>query len=81
MIRKHGDSRVQNEQKRQANVRHIASELARRRMVAMMQHAASQSLRMATSTAMLLHHFHPWIGRRLEAERALYNAIEKEMIN
>ena len=37
--------RLQNLQKRQANVRRIASELARKRLVAMMQHVASQSLR------------------------------------
>ena len=63
MIRKHGaDLRVQNEQKRQANVRHVASELARRRMVAMMQHAASQSLRMATSVSDTATPLPPWIG-------------------
>ena len=81
MIRKHGaDLRVQNEQKRQANVRHIASELARRRMVAMMQHAASQSLRMATSVSDVATPLPPMDWQKADAaERALYNAIEKEM--
>ena len=81
MIRKHGaDLRVQNEQKRQANVRHIASELARRRMVAMMQHAASQSLRMATSASDVATPLPPMDWQKADAaERALYNAIEKEM--
>ena len=46
MVRKGSiDMRLQNLQKRQTNIRRIASELARKRMVAMMQHAASQSLR------------------------------------
>ena len=81
MIRKHGaDLRVQNEQKRQANVRHIASELARRRMVAMMQHASSQSLRMATSVSDVATPLPPINWQKADAaERALYNAIEKEM--
>jgi len=81
MIRKHGaDLRVQNEQKRQANVRHIASELARRRMVAMMQHASSQSLRMATSASDVATPLPPIDWQKADAaERALYSAIEKEM--
>lgn len=44
--------RLQNLQKRQANVRRIASELARKRLVAMMQHVASQSLRIAKQPGM-----------------------------
>ncbi len=81
MIRKHGaDLRVQNEQKRQANVRHIASELARRRMVAMMQHVSSQSLRMATSASDVATPLPPIDWQKADAaERALYSAIEKEM--
>jgi hypothetical protein len=81
MIRKHGaDLRVQNEQKRQANVRHIASELARRRLVAMMQHVASQSLRMATSPSDVATPLPQMDWQKTDAaERALYNAIEKEM--
>ena len=81
MIRKHGaDLRVQNEQKRQANVRHIASELARRRMVAMMTHVSSQSLRMATNAGDVATPLPPMDWQKADvAERALYNAIEKEM--
>ena len=81
MIRKHGaDLRVQNEQKRQANVRHIASELARRRLVAMMQHVASQSLRMATSPSDVATPLPQMDWQKTDAaERALYNSIEKEM--
>ena len=81
MIRKHGaDLRVQNEQKRQANVRHIASELARRRMVAMMTHASSQALRMATNVSDVATPLPPIDWQKADAaERALYNAIEKEM--
>ena len=40
--------RLQNLQKRQANIRLIASELARKRLVALMQHVSSQSLRTST---------------------------------
>ena len=81
MIRKHGaDLRVQNEQKRQANVRHIASELARRRLVAMMQHAASQSLRMATSATDNATALPPLDWQKTDAaERQLYTAIQTEM--
>ena len=81
MIRKHGaDLRVQNEQKRQANVRHIASELARRRLVAMMQHAASQSLRMATSATDNATVLPPLDWQKTDgAERQLYTAIQTEM--
>lgn len=81
MIRQHGaDLRVQNEQKRQANVRHIASELARRRLVAMMQHAASQSLRMATSVTDNATALPPLDWQKTDgAERQLYTAIQTEM--
>ena len=81
MIRQHGaDLRVQNEQKRQANVRHIASELARRRLVAMMQHAASQSLRMATSASDNATVLPPLDWQKTDgAERQLYTAIQTEM--
>ena len=44
--------RLQNLQKRQANIRRIASELTRKRMVAMMQHAASQSMRTTANSGM-----------------------------
>jgi len=54
--------------------------LARRRMVAMMQHAASQSLRMATSVSDVATPLPPMDWQKADAaERALYNAIEKEM--
>ena len=81
MIRQHGaDLRVQNEQKRQANVRHIASELARRRLVAMMQHAASQSLRMATSVTDNATVLPPLDWQKTDVnERQLYSAIQTEM--
>lgn len=39
------DMRLQNRQRKQSNIRRIASDLARRRMVAMMQYVASQSIR------------------------------------
>jgi len=81
MIRQHSaDLRVQNEQKRQANVRHIASELARRRLVAMMQHAASQSLRMATSVTDNATVLPPLDWQKTDVnERQLYSAIQTEM--
>lgn len=44
--------RLQNLQKRQANIRRTASELTRKRMVAMMQHAASQSMRTTANSGM-----------------------------
>ena len=49
MIRKHGADLRSKRAEASSNVRHIASELARRRMVAMMTHVSSQSLRMATN--------------------------------
>ena len=53
MVRKGSiDMRLQNLQKRQTNIRRIASELARKRMVAMMQHAASQALRSGVNPGM-----------------------------
>lgn len=39
------DMRLQNRQRKQSNIRRIASDVARRRMVAMMRYVASQSLR------------------------------------
>lgn len=78
MVRKGSiDMRLQNLQKRQTNIRRIASELARKRMVAMMQHAASQGLRSGVS---------PGIGHELPsldwqrhdpAEKAFYHAVQK----
>lgn len=77
MVRKGSiDMRLQNLQKRQTNIRRIASELARKRMVAMMQHAASQALRSGGS---------PGMGQELPsldwqrhdpAEKAFYHALQ-----
>ena len=70
------DMRLQNLQKRQTNIRRIASELARKRMVAMMQHAASQALRSGVN---------PGMGQELPsldwqrhdpAEKAFYHALQ-----
>ena len=46
--------RLQNEQKRQANIRRIASELSRKRLVTMMQYLATQSLRTVSYTHLTL---------------------------
>jgi len=69
------DMRLQNLQKRQTNIRRIASELARKRMVAMMQHAASQSLRGAMNPGMVQEL--PAIDwqRHDPAEKAFYHAL------
>ena len=69
------DMRLQNLQKRQTNIRRIASELARKRMVAMMQHAASQSLRGAVNPGM--NQELPAIDwqRHDPAEKAFYHAL------
>ena len=69
------DMRLQNLQKRQTNIRRIASELARKRMVAMMQHAASQSLRGAVNPGMVQEL--PAIDwqRHDPAEKAFYHAL------
>ena len=69
------DMRLQNLQKRQTNIRRIASELARKRMVAMMQHAASQSLRGAVNPGMAQEL--PAIDwqRHDPAEKAFYHAL------
>lgn len=72
--------RLQNLQKRQANIRHIASELARKRTVAMVQHVSSQSLRSATQ--------HGGISQELPAldwqrhdpgEKAFFHAVQIAM--
>ena len=47
--------RLQNLQKRQTNIRRIASELARKRMVAMMQHVASQNFAVVSIPAWLMN--------------------------
>jgi hypothetical protein len=77
MVRKGStDMRLQNLQKRQTNIRRIASELARKRMVAMMQHAASQSLRSGVNPNMA--HELPSLDwqRHDPAEKAFYHALQ-----
>ena len=77
MVRKGAtDMRLQNLQKRQTNIRRIASELARKRMVAMMQHAASQSLRSGVNPSMA--HELPSLDwqRHDPAEKAFYHALQ-----
>lgn len=71
--------RLQNEQKRQANIRRIASELSRKRLVTMMQYLATQSLRidaqMGTSQDLP-----PMDWQRHDpAEKAFYNGIVTQM--
>ena len=70
------DMRLQNLQKRQTNIRRIASELARKRMVAMMQHAASQALRSGMTPGM--NHELPALDwqRHDPAEKAFYHAMQ-----
>ena len=70
------DMRLQNLQKRQTNIRRIASELARKRMVAMMQHAASQALRTGVTPG--LNHELPALDwqRHDPAEKAFYHAMQ-----
>ena len=77
MVRKGStDMRLQNLQKRQTNIRRIASELARKRMVAMMQHVASQELRSGVNPS--LAHELPSIDwqRHDPAEKAFYHALQ-----
>ena len=77
MVRKGStDMRLQNLQKRQTNIRRIASELARKRMVAMMQHVASQELRSGVNPSMA--HELPSIDwqRHDPAEKAFYHALQ-----
>lgn len=77
MVRKGSiDMRLQNLQKRQTNIRRIASELARKRMVAMMQHAATQSLRSGVNPSMA--HELPQLDwqRHDPAEKAFYHALQ-----
>ena len=71
--------RLQNLQKRQANVRRIASELARKRLVAMMQHVASQSLRIASQPGMS-QDLPPLDWQRHDpAEKAFYHGLQIQM--
>tara|TARA_B100000614_G_scaffold214835_1_gene198930 strand:- start:1525 stop:2520 length:996 start_codon:yes stop_codon:yes gene_type:complete len=68
--------KMQTMQKRQANIRRTASELARKRMVAMMQHSASMALRTEGSQGQDLAAM-DW-SRHDPAEREFYsNATEQ----
>ena len=68
--------KMQTMQKRQANIRRTASELARKRMVAMMQHSASVALRTEGSQGQDLAAM-DW-SRHDPAEREFYsNATEQ----
>tara|TARA_B100000459_G_scaffold140129_1_gene98872 strand:- start:1246 stop:2268 length:1023 start_codon:yes stop_codon:yes gene_type:complete len=71
--------RLQNLQKRQANIRLIASELARKRLVAMMQHVSSQSLR--TSTQSGTNQDLPALDwqRHDPAEKAIYHMMQVQI--
>ena len=71
--------RLQNAQKRQANIRRIASELSRKRLVTMMQYLASQSLR--TDSQLGTNQNLPpmdW-ARHDPAEKAFYTGIVTQM--
>ena len=71
--------RLQNAQKRQANIRRIASELSRKRLVSMMQYLASQSLR--TDSQLGTNQDLPpmdW-ARHDPAEKAFYTGIVTQM--
>lgn len=71
--------RLQNAQKRQANIRRIASELSRKRLVTMMQYLASQSLR--TDSQLGTNQDLPpmdW-ARHDPAEKAFYSGIVTQM--
>ncbi len=67
------DLKLQNLQKRQANLRRVANDLARRRLVAMMQQAVSQSFRSAGSKS---EHLAPldW-ARHDPAERDFFQKL------
>ena len=71
--------RLQNAQKRQANIRRIASELSRKRLVTMMQYLASQSLRTDShqGTSQDLPPM-DW-ARHDPAEKAFYTGIVTQM--
>jgi len=77
MVRKGStDMRLQNLQKRQTNIRRIASELARKRMVAMMQHVASQALRSGVNPGMTQELPSLDWQRHDPAEKAFYHALQ-----
>ena len=71
--------RLQNEQKRQANIRRIASELSRKRLVTMMQYLATQSLRIDAQMGDS-QDLPPMDWQRHDpAEKAFYNGIVTQM--
>ena len=77
MVRKGStDMRLQNLQKRQTNIRRIASELARKRMVAMMQHVASQALRSGVNPTIAQELPSLDWQRHDPAEKAFYHALQ-----
>ena len=79
-VRRHGfDLRVQNLQRRQATIRRVASELARRRLVAMIQHASSQSLRSPSSITQPTELASLDWSRHDPAEREFYTAMMQQM--
>ena len=79
-VRKHGfDLRVQNLQRRQATIRRVASELARRRLVAMMQHASSQSLRSPSPASQPNELPSLDWSRHDPAEREFYTTMKEQM--
>ena len=72
--------RLQNLQKRQANIRHIASELARKRTVAVVQHVASQSLRSSAAQGGGAHELPALDWQRHDpAEKAFFHAVQIAM--
>ena len=71
--------RLQNLQKRQANIRLIASELARKRLVAMMQHVSSQSLRTSAQSGMSQDLPALDWQRHDPAEKAIYHMMQVQI--
>jgi len=72
--------RLQNLQKRQANIRLIASELARKRLVALMQHVSSQSLRTSTQPGLISQDLPALDWQRHDpAEKAIYHMMQVQI--
>jgi hypothetical protein len=72
--------RLQNLQKRQANIRHIASELARKRTVAVVQHVSSQSLRSSAAQGGGSQELPALDWQRHDpAEKAFFHAVQIAM--
>ena len=69
---------MQTLQKRQANIRRTAAELARKRLVAMVQHAATMSLRTEGGAQGQDLAALDW-GRHDSSERQFYNNINEEL--